>query len=530
MFKALIVDDELYTREGLKILINWKELGFEVCGLAENGQQAFELIKVIRPELVVTDIKMPLMNGLELIKKVNEETELDARFIVLSGYNEFQYAKEAMRFGVKDYILKPIEKEDLVTVVKKQYEELIKEKKDKEANLRAVNALSEVSLKTILKSTADRESVDNVITFLNVGYTGQFSYILLEVEIGKCKDDAQMDESNNCHIIRDYLINILGEEYKYNILKEDSNKNSVIHYGIIVTEELLKNYESNEHSFVEEIFLQLTEKLHKKINMYVGKTVNELILLRESYDSALFTYSIRCYKKNSNVIYYDEIKDIPVSSDFNEKFNFDNLVEAIENNNSVEIDRIISNFFVEEDSNPLDLKLLQLKINYLVYQIIMVVSKMNGDTTEIVKYSSKFQFDNYSSFEDIMDSIKGFSEHCARFINNLKQNQCLGIFYDVERYIHENYYKRITIKEVANQFYINSAYLGQIFKKKYGVSFTDYIHQYRMTKAKELLKHTDFKIYEISEKLGYKSSYNFIEKFEKMNGITPLQYRRILNS
>lgn len=529
MFKTLIVDDELYTREGLKILINWQELGFEICGQAENGEQAFEDIKVAKPDLIITDIKMPLMNGLELIKKVNEETELNAKFIVLSGYNEFEYAKEAMRFGVKNYILKPIEREELMTVVKEIYEELNEERNSKEANLIAVNALLEINLKTILKYTANKESMDNVMRFLNVDYNEHFSYIMLEVENGNCQVNEKLYDDNNYYIIRDFLLEILGEEYKFNILKEDSHKCNVINYGIIVTDKLLEKYESDLHSFAELIFLQLTKKLNKKTNIYVGKTVSELLLLRESYDSAIFTCNVKICKKDCGIVYYDEIKDIPVSKDFNERFNFDYLVEAIENNNAVEIEGIINRFLTEQVSNPIDLKLLQLKIYYLVYQIVGIVSKMNGDTTEILKYSLKLNFDKFITFDDIMDSIKGFSEHCAKFINNLRQNQSTGILYDIERYIHENYCKRITIKEVANHFYINSAYLGQIFKKKYGISFIDYLHQYRMTKAKELLRHTDFKIYEISEKLGYKSPDNFIEKFEKSNGTTPLQYRKALN-
>jgi two-component system response regulator YesN len=372
--------------------------------------------------------------------------------------------------------------------------------------------------------------MDNVLKFLNVDYKEHFSYIRLEVENVKHQCNDKLYEDSNCYIMRDHLVNVIGEEYKYNIFKEDCNKCNVIHFGIIVTEKLLENYENDIHSFAEFIFLQLSKKQNNKINMYIGKTVDELLLLRESYDSALFSYSIRFYKKNCNVIYYDEIKDVSLNSDFNEKLNFDNLVEAIENNSTEGIEEIINSYFIEGNSNPADLKILHLKINYFVYQIIRLISKMNGDTTEILKYSLKLNFDNFIDFDDIMDSIKVFSEHCAKFMNNLRQNQSVGILYNVERYIHENYYKRITIKEVANHFYINSAYLGQIFKKKYGVFFIDYLHQYRMTKAKELLKHTDFKIYEISEKLGYKCPDNFIEKFEKINGTTPLQYRRIVNT
>jgi two-component system response regulator YesN len=526
MFKLLIVDDELYIREGLKALIKWRELGFDICGLAENGQQALKLAVETKPDVIITDIKMPLMNGLELIKEVNENISTDVRFVVLSGYGEFDYAKQAMRYGVKNYILKPIEEEELEIIVKELYDELVNERKDKEAKLQAINSLSEISLKTILKSEADREAVDNVKKFLNVRYSEYFRYIMLEIENSSPQVKEELYENDKGDRIKDYLVEILGEEFKYNILKDDCHKCNTIDYGIIVTEKLLKNNKNDINFIIELIYAQLRKKASEKVYIYAGKVVNELISLRESYDSALYTHSFRLYKKNCNVIFYDDIKDIPISNDFNDGLNFDYLVEAIENNNVVKIDEIISSYFNEEGSTPIDMKLLPIKINYFVYQVIKIVSIMNGETTEVIKYSSDLNLINFINIDKIEKNIKTFSKYCAKYINSLRHNQCSGILYDIEKYIHENYCSRITIKEVANQFYINSAYLGQIFKKRYGVSFNDYIHQCRMEKAKELLIRTDFKIYEISEKIGYKNTDNFIEKFEKINGMTPFQYRK----
>jgi two-component system, response regulator YesN len=526
MFKVLIVDDERYIREGLKVLIQWKDLGFKICGQAENGEQALKLIEETKPDVIVTDIKMPLINGLELIKKVNEELKLNIKFIVLSGYDEFEYAKTAMRYGVKDYILKPIEEEDLEKVIKEMYEELVNANKDKEANLRVVNALSEISLKTILNSTADRESVNNVKSFLEVGDIEYFRYMMIVVERINTSASKVLDENDCSFILREYLIQILGEEYKYNILREEYPECNSVNYGIIITEKLLRNYKNSIAFFIETVHSRLTKKINKKIHMYIGKAVDKLILLRESYDSVMFTHSMRLCKEKSNIIYYDDIKDVAYSLEMDNMLNLDDLVEAIDNNNNEKINEIINSYFDEKVLSLIDLKLLFIKINYLIYQAIKIVSKMNGETIEILKYSSIINLNNLVAIDEIKNTTKTFCNYCASYINDLRQNQSFGILYEVKKYIHENYYKRITIKDVANYFYINPAYLGQIFKKRYQVSFNDYIHQYRIEKAKELLKRTDLKVYEISEKLGYKNSDNFIEKFEKSNGMTPLQYRK----
>lgn len=527
MFKALLVDDELYTREGLRFLIDWGKLGFEICGQAENGREAFRMVELTKPDLVITDVKMPLMNGLELIKKVRKEIELDVRFIVLSGYNEFEYAKEAMRYGAKNYILKPIEEEDLEAVLKEIHHELVNERNVREFNLRASYALCEISLKTVLKSVVDKESMERVKGFLKVGDTSSFRYAMLEVENGSQAGCGQDDAANSC--LRDSITEMIGEEFKYHIFNEDYQRSNSINYGIIITDNLLNNYKNDLSFFIEAFIEKIACRMNKKARMFVGKAVNELLLLRESYDSVIFAYSFKSYKKCCNAVYYDEIKDIPVNNDFNEKFNFDYLVEAIENNNINEIDVIINSYFNEVDSY-IELKLLHIKINYFIYQILEVVSKMNGKTSDILKYSEKLDLNGILTFDDFKNSLKKFSYACAQFINNLRQNQSLGILYEIEKYIQENFYKRITIKEVANKFYMNPAYLGQLFKKRYGVCLIDYIHQYRMEKAKELLKRTDLKIYEISEKLGYKCPDSFIERFEKTNSITPSQYRKKIQS
>ncbi len=530
MLKTLIADDEPYTRKGLKALMRWRELGFEICGEAENGEQAFEKIKELKPDVIITDINMPLLNGLELIKKVNHEIKYDVKFIILSGYDEFDFARTAMRYGIKNYILKPIDEDELESVLKEVHDELKAVRESKEANIKAFNSISEKSLKLVLRSAVDRESVDNVKKILDIGDTGNFRYLMLEVENGNHVEGQQLKEDgkDNSHAVRHYLTEILGEEYKFNILEESYPNSATVNYGLIVTDKLLGNYKNDVSYFLEFIYSQLSEKIDKKIHIYVGKAVNKLLLLRESYYSAIFAHSIKAYINNIRIIYYDDIKSLPLNSEMNERLNFDDLIEAIENCDKLKINEVIDKEFEQEITFPIDLRMLAINVNFLIYRVVKLISKMNGETAEILRLSEIVSFNYFTAYNEIKDNIKSFSHNCAKYINNLKQNQSCGILSDVEKYIHKNYNRKITIKEVASRLFINPAYLGQIFKRKYGVSFNDYLHKYRIEKAKDLLKGTDLKIYEISEKLGYKNTDNFIEKFEEIIGTTPLQYRKSL--
>lgn len=515
MFKVFIVDDEPYIRNGLKKIINWEKLGFELSGQAENGVQAFKKISKCRPNLIVTDIKMPAMNGLELIKKVNEELGNEFKFIVLSGYDEFEYAKEAMKYGVKNYLLKPIEEEELKDIVKEIYHELYEAEKEKRAKLEAADTLSDVCLRTVLKASADRESMENVKKFLNTGNKGYFRYIMMQT-------DNSMFSSTT---LREYLAEILGQRYRHNIFKEDYNISEGVYYGIVMTEKLLKEYNNDIRYFTKMLFTELLKEL-KDVYIFAGKAVNELLLLKESYNSALFTHHMQIHKKRGNIIFYDDVKNVPIGISSSDVTILDDLVDAIDNRDENQMENIIGRCFGRED--PVNLELMSIKLNYLLFHIIKIVSRMNGETAEILNFSAKLLRNSLIPTAEKKKNINDFCKNCAEYINALRENQFHGILYEVKKYIHENFDKSISIKNVAKQFYVNPAYLGQIFKKRYNITFHDYIHCYRIEKSKQLLKYSNLKIYEISEKVGYKSPDIFIKKFVKSMGITPLKYRKCL--
>ena len=159
MIRVLIVDDEPFIRQGVKILINWKEHGYEVIGEASNGKEAMEIIKNTSVDLVITDIKMPEMNGLELIERVKKNNYKNIKFIVLSGFYEFEYAKTAIKYGVKDYVLKPIQKEELNHVLDEFQKDFAKEQDDLKKIEKAENDRYEMNLNKLIIGKADSRTI-----------------------------------------------------------------------------------------------------------------------------------------------------------------------------------------------------------------------------------------------------------------------------------------------------------------------------------------------------------------------------------
>ena len=176
------MDDEPYVFEGLRIMVDWEKYGFSICGEASNGEDALEIIKTCNPHLVVTDIKMPVMDGIKLIKSVYEDSNIRAKFIILSGYDEFEYAKSAMQYGVNSYILKPLDEDELNQAVKKVSRQILEERKDEESRNKQLSFVAESAINTILKGEATDSDIKRANFILELDENEEIKMLLLEID------------------------------------------------------------------------------------------------------------------------------------------------------------------------------------------------------------------------------------------------------------------------------------------------------------------------------------------------------------
>lgn len=372
--KVLFVDDEPIITQGLRVLIDWEEEGFEIAGSVQNGNEALKFLKKEPVDLVLTDIRMPECSGLELLEKVKEQGISDAYFIIMSGYDDFSYAQQAIRSGCLDYILKPVDADELRRIVRKA---------------------------------------------------------------------RSLEEAR----------------------KEDEERRSRM-----------------EHAYLDR---------------------NMITRLIGTYD-------------NGN----------PAKSMIICKDNLDGLTAAIEENDHDKIEKYVYAFYRETKDKNLTEEEVNFNISYLLFQLIHIASEQDDE----VNHEEIMRFIGESSFEESI--IKGSAYMCrfcleyAEYVSQLRKSAARGILQDVEREIKAHYAENISLRELSQKFYLNSAYLGQIFKKKYGQSFKDYLTDYRIKEAAKMLARTDLKIIRIAEDVGYKDSDYFVQKFIERMGCTPSKYRR----
>lgn len=371
---VLFVDDEPIITQGLKVLIDWEAEGFSIAGCVQNGNEALKFLKKEQVDLVITDIRMPECSGLELLEKAKEQELTDAFFIIMSGYDDFNYAQQAIRAGCLDYILKPVDAEELLKLVRKV---------------------------------------------------------------------RSLDQKR----------------------KEDEERRSRM-----------------EHAYLDR---------------------NMITRLIGTYDNA-----------NSS-------KSVIICKD-----HLDGLTAAIEENDPEKIEKSVYAFYRETKEKGLTEEEINFNISYLLFQLIHIASEQDDE----VNHEEIMRFIGESSFEESI--IKGSAYMCrfcleyAEYVSQLRKSAARGILQDVEREIKAHYAENISLRELSQKFYLNSAYLGQIFKKKYGQSFKDYLTDYRIKEAAKMLARTDLKIIRIAEDVGYKDSDYFVQKFIERMGCTPSKYRR----
>ena len=516
MIRVLIVDDEPFIRQGLKILINWKEHGYEVIGEASNGKEAMEIIKNTSVDLVITDIKMPEMNGLELIERVKKNNYKNIKFIVLSGFYEFEYAKTAIKYGVKDYVLKPIQKEELNHVLDEFQKDFAKEQDDLKKIEKAENDRYEMNLNKLIIGKADSRTIKLLEEELKP--SDYMRFMLVDIDLR----DMSIDEKNQCRLnFYNEIAKILGNK-QHNIICELDDKKNMQSIGFIYDKKFLEEDMFDEREYVTNLVCELRKVVDNKFYIYAGKAVSDIENLKKSYETASMLKIMDC---DGNAIFFEDIYKDSCRIQIVKKEYMDALINGIEENNKEKIDKCIQSFYESFKDGYLDVEILKINIDYLLFNLINIEKDINDESNkeELMELIGLLDIENIIS-RDSSKNLADFSVNFAQYLDNLRKNSAKGILSYIDKEIYEHYMEKLSLKSLSEKYYLNSAYLGQIFKKKYKVSFKDYLNEFRIEKAAEMLKRSDEKIYEIAEKVGYSNNDYFINKFTQIKGKTPFRY------
>lgn len=508
MKKVLIIDDEKLIRLGIKSIIT-RNYGdkYDVL-LCSNGLEGFEILKSNHIHFVITDIRMPDCDGITLLKKLSIEN-INVPVIILSGYDDFSYAVEALRYGAKDYLLKPINKEELYSTIEKienNYDKVVSYSNGIETTgiREDISARFNVLLLNENLSVEDLDEKLSVLCpFLNKDnyYIG----IIFNKEFS-CRDKEEITRN-----YEDLLKNIFYENISFNAFLDNYNNLTVIFSNDGVIEKLKDYLFKNKKSGY---FAGISERLVSYENFKKGY-INALIALK----GKLF------YGESANCYCYEALrKNKKVNISREDIYKLSNLIGTKRNK---EIMSLIDSLFNEEYVLKEGIEYLEAVTNELIEYINQYVVKHLNNVGEINKkmdiLKNVLNFNKYKEFYYVLkDLIIYLDEYLFQIKNTYSDKKFIE---KAVVYINENYNKDLSLAVVSNVVSLNYSYFSQVFKEHTGENFISYLKKVRIEKAKQLLSNKELKIYEVAKQVGIDDSRQFTKTFKCLTGITPLEYR-----
>ncbi len=528
LLKVLLIDDEPFIRKGLINLIDWEAEGYRIVGEASNGYDAIELIKQNKYDLIILDIKMPEMDGIELITYVREHKICDARFVFLSGYYDFKYAKTAIHHGCCDYLLKPIQKEELLATIRKIMDEYQKDIGKEQHDRDYEKAFLDRNLLAIIHGVYDSVNLKNVQERMRLSIP--ITYIHCEISLSEENFIELQEDKRKEHQRKLYnYANLLLKNYADRIIYDTSRKTDCYEIGIIFCKDMIQDEKMSQDEWLRWLLSELSGRVGYKIVACKGSEVSGIQSLAESYREAIMLRSFRYNKKHDKLISggikkFTESKSI---KDEEFKAQLDELIHVIEINDKFKIKEFAKNLYQKLMDKNNNHEIIDRYIQYLLYRFLGLSYKQEVDINqeEIMQYIRESVFGSESNHGNGL-RFQQFVEEYSNYLWQIRQNSTTGTMNLIEAQIRENYAENLSLKTLGEKYCVNSVYLGQLFKKQYGCSFKEYLNNIRVKKAAEMLLHTDKKVYEVAFDTGYKDLDYFVNRFEEIYGVTPTRFRK----
>lgn len=532
MYKLIFVEDDKQKREQIIECIDFNACGFELSGEAGDGFTALEIAESCRPDLVITDIKMPYMDGLELCKKLIDLPAPTPKIVIMSGYSEFEYAHKALSLHVSEYLLKPVDLEQftkVLTAVKHTLDEEISIKENitflKDHYIRSLPMLKEKFIQTLLTRQIPTEEIHKKIELYQLNLFGN-SYIVSLLQITQLIDSNTDSFNSNNNELSIYAV--------YNVAQETLEKYSfascyIINDNIVtifVFQHETPLYIINRcHHICEEIIYTADKFLSIPVSLGIGNIVDSISDLKASYESALSALNYRIIYGNKKAIYIGDVER-PVKGEpvYNENKEF-LLIRILKTGNIEELHTFFDKLFrlLDESSH----EIIQLTVIMLLSSLLKAAYSCNIKIKHITNRNDLLkELFSISGIANLKNWFMQLSEKTMHQIQSERQHSSDVLINKSVKYVHDNYHdSHLTISKVCEHLFVSQSYFCSIFKKHIKDTFTNYLTRVRIKKAKELLLTSDEKIYSIAEKVGYSDSNYFSYCFKKNIGLSPSDYR-----
>ncbi|MFZ2539843.1 MAG: response regulator [Oscillospiraceae bacterium] len=515
MYKVLIVDDEPNIRAGLKVIIDWNELGYEICGEASNGVEALNKIESLLPNLCIVDINMPQMDGLELVKIISER-KWDIKIIILSGYQEFNYAKKAIDYNVIAYLLKPIDEDELISIVTNVRQKFIQQQIINKQQVKYKAISRDKFFEKLIFDDQSDEYIDHMNFTFNTNLPwSEYQLALIEV-IFQSEDKIQLQ--TQVYQATQSEVERMQAGFVFNIGE----------YIVILINQLSFTRVNGMLNFLHQ---KLLKEKNIQIVIAVGGNTTQIIKLNDLFYKAQKALKYKFFA-NDDVILLpleNEIMDKKMSNNTHISIEpyMKSMYIAVETLNTHKINDIVRELSMRMQENFMPENKIKSYMLRIYVGVAGEIIKKEMDIGLNDLFNEKFynEFYSCSSLNLLEDYITNKLSELSKQISSQNPNDMLS---RLVRYIDLNYQKDIKLEELAEIFGYNSAYLGKVFRNLTGDYFNTYVDKVRIAKAKELLSTTNLKVNDIAQKTGYSNYDYFSIKFKKIVGISPSVYRQTI--
>ena len=504
--KILIVDDEFIMRQGIKHMINWEQEGFKVIGEASNCQEALDIIESDMPHIIISDIVMPQIDGIEFTKIVQNKYP-QIQIVILSSYSDFEYVRSSFQNGAVDYVFKPsLKPVDFLETLKK-----------------VAKRIPNINLSS--KNVVD---IGNTLNRLILGFDSNINFENLNklfIHPCFCLFGINTKKIYVNSEIRQQVINTLASELDGQNFKDEVFQNTIIENDTII---LIVNYKMENYEKILEKLIEIAEKISRKFNeafFVLSKEFNTISNIREIYETDFCVLMQQYfYYKNINLLCSKDYKK-PETID---KFNFKAFSESVSMLHISKAFEMLTEYIHEVIENKalteFEIKAL---IQNCIYNVISTLEYLSKDTnsSNSLKHECLEKIENSRYVEDLVIAyesiLNSFNEIIEKHQNKINSH----IINKIIEYIYDHYKEQLTLSYVSKLFNFNYYYLSSYFSSHNEEGFNEFLNKIRIKKACEFLKQ-DIPISDISNMVGYSDQSYFCKVFKKFTGLTPSNFRK----
>jgi two-component system, response regulator YesN len=519
-YKVFFVEDEIITREGIRDNVDWRTYGFEFCGEATDGEMALPLLRAAQPDVLITDIKMPFMDGLQLSKIVRERMPW-VKIIILSGHDEFEYAQKAISLGVTDYLLKPVTVQKLQSILQKLTVQLDQERKEQERLKRLHEQIEDnramlrerLLFKLVVGAVSPAEAVEKGQMLGLDLIARHYLVVILKLELGDRTEQYDHDEYQK---VQQVLTELAEKNPDVFVLKRDWGDIILIMKGIT------PEYLEEERDLLLEEVSQAAAKTRYRLTIGVGASKERIADIRQSFVNALVHLQNPVYESETG---------LNQSLERRELLKLDR--SAVENYLRCGANDEFDNFF-DAYLRPLSETALRSTLikNYIFVDVILATAKLvdelGGEIDRVIPEMSSIEtiLSNVKSVEQLRDQAYRIISIGLAYRDSHPNGQHAHLIRQTKEYIEHHYADaELSLNQVAARANLSASHFSAVFSQETGQTFKEYLTEVRIKKAKELLRMTALRSADIAYQVGYNDPHYFSSVFKKHTGLSPIEFR-----